>query len=471
MDNKNVLHKKYGLLTAICAVVGIIIGSGVFFKAQSVIVAANGKMSVAIGIVIAMGIIMFVCAFTFSTLAGQYEKVNGLVDYAECTVGTKYAYLVNWFTTMVYTPIITGVLAWVSARYFCVLIGKAPFGKLHIILSFVFLSVIFIMNLLSPKLAGKFQVSTTFIKLVPLFVMGVVGTISGLINGTTVETFTSVANTGGIAETSFFSGIASFAFAYEGWIVITALNSEIKNSKRNLPLALVIGCAIAIGIYVLYYVGIASVLTPDQIYNSEDIPKQAFTTLFKSEIFGSVIYAFIVVSCLGTTNALMMGCTRGVYSMAVRGEGIASSKFANVNKKTDMPTASAFAGFLLAAFWATHFIVCFQLPVINGIETVPPSFRWESDEIVILTMYVTYIPIFIAFMRKAGKDIGVVRRFVTPALAILACLFCAYSAYRAYNANGMVYNYLITFVIILLVGMFLYNGKPGLSFFKKSKNK
>ena len=148
MDNKNVLHKKYGLLTAICAVVGIIIGSGVFFKAQNVIVAANGKMSVAIGIVVAMGVIMFVCAFTFSTLAGQYEKVNGLVDYAECTVGTKYAYLVNWFTTMVYTPIITGVLAWVSARYFCILIGKAPFGKLHIILSFVFLTAIF--DLLFP---------------------------------------------------------------------------------------------------------------------------------------------------------------------------------------------------------------------------------------------------------------------------------------------------------------------------------
>ena len=111
------------------------------------------------------------------------------------------------------------------------------------------------------------------------------------------------------------------------------------------------------------------------------------------------------------------------------------------------------------------------LPIINGVETVPPSFRWESDEIVILTMYVTYIPIFIAFMRKAGKDIGVVRRFVTTSLALLACLFCAYSAYRAYNANGMVYNYLVTFALILLVGIFLYNGKPGFSFFKKSESK
>ena len=38
---KNELSKKYGLITAICMVVGIVIGSGVFFKATPVF-ANNG---------------------------------------------------------------------------------------------------------------------------------------------------------------------------------------------------------------------------------------------------------------------------------------------------------------------------------------------------------------------------------------------------------------------------------------------
>ena len=470
MENK--LTKKYGLFTAICAVVGIIIGSGVFFKAQNVLQAANGKMGLALLIVATMGAIMFVCAYSFSVLAGKYEKVNGLVDYAECTVGTKYAYVVNWFTTMVYIPIIAGVLAWVSARYFCVLIGQSPFGTLHYIITAIFLVLVFAMNTLSPKLAGKFQVSTTIIKLVPLFAMGIIGTIFGLINGTTLETFTTVANTGGATEHSFFSGISAFAFAYEGWIVITTLNSEIKNSKKNLPIALVIGCLTAVGVYILYFVGIASTLTPDEIYTAPDIPKLAFARLFGSEFVGSVVYAFIVVSCLGTCNALTMGCTRGVYSMAVRGQGIAPRTFAKINDKTNMPTRSAIAGFVMSVFWVIEFILLFQLTYINTTPLADSklfmSFTWEADEIVILTMYTLYIPVFIAFMKKA-EGVKAFNRFVAPALAIVACLFCAYSAFVAYNKNGMIYNYLAAFAIIMFVGMIVYKGKPSLDFFKKEK--
>ena len=46
MDNK--LEKKYGLPTAICMVVGIVIGSGVFFKAEGVLKKTGGNMPLGI---------------------------------------------------------------------------------------------------------------------------------------------------------------------------------------------------------------------------------------------------------------------------------------------------------------------------------------------------------------------------------------------------------------------------------------
>ena len=111
------LEKRYGLFTAICMVVGIVIGSGVFFKAQTILTKTGGDMPMGIVAWLIGGFIMLVCLLTFSFMAQKYEKVNGLVDYAEATVGPKYAYYLGWFTTVMYYPVLTGILSWLSARY------------------------------------------------------------------------------------------------------------------------------------------------------------------------------------------------------------------------------------------------------------------------------------------------------------------------------------------------------------------
>ena len=117
------LEKKYGLFTAICMVVGIVIGSGVFFKAQNILNTTGGNMTLGILAWIIGGVIMLICACTFAVMATKYEKVNGIVDYAEVTVGKGYAYHVGWFLSLIYYPTLTSVLAWLSARYFGELFG------------------------------------------------------------------------------------------------------------------------------------------------------------------------------------------------------------------------------------------------------------------------------------------------------------------------------------------------------------
>ena len=79
----NELKKKYGLITAICMVVGIVIGSGVFFKATPVFTNNGGNMIKSLLTVIVVGALMTICAYTFSILAGRHSKINGIVDYAE----------------------------------------------------------------------------------------------------------------------------------------------------------------------------------------------------------------------------------------------------------------------------------------------------------------------------------------------------------------------------------------------------
>ena len=115
MENK--LEKKYGLFTAICMVVGIVVGSGVFFKAQVILQKTGGDMPLGILAWLIGGTIMIVCILAFSAMAQKYEKVNGIVDYAEAIVGKRYGYYIGWFLSTTYYPTLTSALAWLSARY------------------------------------------------------------------------------------------------------------------------------------------------------------------------------------------------------------------------------------------------------------------------------------------------------------------------------------------------------------------
>ena len=173
------LEKKYGLLTAVCMVVGTVIGSGIFFKSQNVLAATGGNMPLGILAWVITGLLMIICSIQFANMAVKYEKVNGAVDYAEATCGKSYAYYLAWFLVNIYYPAMTSVLAWVSARYFGVLFGWHLASAEVLCLAGFFLIASYTMNVLSPKLAGKFQVSATVIKLIPICLMAVVGTIGG----------------------------------------------------------------------------------------------------------------------------------------------------------------------------------------------------------------------------------------------------------------------------------------------------
>lgn len=186
------MEKRYGLPTAICMVVGIVIGSGVFFKAEKVLQATKGNMPLGIlawGIV---GAIMIICSYVFATMATRYEKVSGLVDYAEATVGRRYAYYVGWFMAVLYTPCLVSALAWISARYFCVLLGWDITGRrLHDHRRGDAVPGPRAQRP-APRLAGRFQVSTTVIKMIPLALMAVCGAAVGMMNGRMAENFATM---------------------------------------------------------------------------------------------------------------------------------------------------------------------------------------------------------------------------------------------------------------------------------------
>ncbi len=460
MENK--LERKYGLITAICMVVGTVIGSGVFFKAQNVLVATGGNMPLGIAAWAITGLLMIICSAQFSVMATRYEKVSGVVDYAEATCGRGYAYYLAWFMVNIYYPGMTSVLAWVSARYFGVILGWDITGANVMTLAGFFLIASYTMNALSPKLAGKFQVSATVIKLIPLSLMAVVGCVVGMANGTLPTNFTTIVNViPGGNSAALFSAIVATVFAYEGWIVATSINAELKNPKRNLPLALIIGAFIVVLVYIMYYIGVAGGAT------NQVLMEQGATVAF-SNIFGTVggtlLNICIVISCLGTLNGLMVAATRGMYAIAARNEGPLPHMFGQVDPATNAATNSSIWGLFICGIWLVYF---YGANLTSGWFGL---FNFDSSELPIVTIYGMYIPMFILWMVKE-KDLGVVKRFVLPALATLACLFMVFAAvyahgitpYLAASAEGRfsfpVLFYLILFAVVMLIGWMLKSSR------------
>jgi APA family basic amino acid/polyamine antiporter len=462
MNMGNKLERKYGLFTAICMVVGIVIGSGVFFKAQTILTITGGNMPLGIVAWLIGGAIMLVCLLTFSFMSQKYERVNGIVDYAEATVGPGYGFLMGWFIATIYFPAMTSVLCWVTARYtlefivsvnpnFPLIIpadqGGCLIGPECMALSLLIMCFSYAVNALSPKLAGKFQTSTTIIKLIPLGLMAVVGILYGLATGMLTQNFQTDVVVSGVSSNPLFAAVCSTAFAYEGWIIATSINAEIKDSKKNLPKALIIGGCVIVAVYILYYIGVAGGATNQELIDKGTTV--AFSNIFGG-VLGNILKLFVAISCFGTVNGLMLACCRGIYAVAARGGGPSPAVFHQLDSKTNMPNNSSILGLLLVGVWFCYFF----FSNLAGTWTGP--FVFDSSELPIITIYLMYLPILIQWMRKE-KEQNVLRRFILPVLALCGSVFMVIACIFSHGMGC--FWYLIVFAVVMAIGCLL--NRPG----------
>ncbi len=436
------MEKRYTLPVAIALVVGTVIGSGVFFKAEAVLVKTGGNMGIGILAFLIMGVVMIISACTFGLVAQSHEDVEGLVGYARASCGRTYGYYVGWFMAVIYYPSLVSVLSWLPARYFGVLLGweDAVIGGRTMMLAGFFMIVTYTMNALAPRLAGKFAVGTTTIKLIPLLLMAVVGTIVGLRSGMTQANFSHVVTQIPFSQ-ALFGAVVSLAFAFEGWICATSIGPELENSKKNMPRALLIGTVIVAVVYVIYYAGLAGAVDSAVLMESgETGAKLAFQKIF-GQVGGTAVFVFVVISCWGTCNGLTMAVTRGMYDLANESGSPRLAMFKTVDPASGMAVNSAVFGLLSSVLWLIYF---YFGAILNSFGPL----MFDSSELPIITLYALYIPIYIALMKR--RDLSLFRRRVMPLLAIACSCFMVFAAIYAHRWN--VAWYLGLFVIIEAVG-------------------
>lgn len=408
--------RNYGLFTAIAMIVGIVIGSGIFFKADEVLTFSSGNVFLGVLIFVIAAVAIIFGSLTISQLATRTDKPGGLITYAEEFVGIGTATVFGWFQTFLYLPTLGAVVAWVSGKYIANLFGiEEPTVGTCTLIGFIALTVLYFFNILSAKLGGLFQNASMIIKLIPLVLFAVLGLAFGEPTTIFSESAGTFAKTAGTL--TWLGAFGPVAFSFDGWIVSTSICHEIKNSKKNLPIALSIAPIVILLIYVAYFVGISSYLGTDAVLQyGDNAVNVAAESIFKSAIAAKVVLVAVIVSVLGTVNGLVLGLIRMPYAMSLRKMMPASDKFSKETEKLGgMPVNSALLAYGLSVFYLLvhHFIA--------DKEIFPSG---DISEISISMLYILYIILYVAVIKlyKKGEIKSPVTGIVIPVLAMVGSL-------------------------------------------------
>ncbi|MBW1571115.1 amino acid permease, partial [Streptococcus sp. SPC0] len=99
-------------------------------------------------------------------------------------------------------------------------------------------------------------------------------------------------------------------FAYDGWTIFVNIAPEVKNPKKNLPLAFVIGPALILLSYLAFFYGLTQILGASFIMTTgNDAINYAANIIFGPSV-GRLLSFIVILSVLGVANGLLLGTMR-----------------------------------------------------------------------------------------------------------------------------------------------------------------
>jgi len=429
--------------------VGFIVGTGIFWRPGRVLYESGGSLALGILAWVIGGLVISTCVYMFSIMATQYEKIHGMVDYAEAVVGKKYGYLTGWFFCIMYQTAGYAIIAWISASFTATLAGGRTDANFILVIAVFYMIGMFVMNYFAPKLPMRLNSITTIARLIPLILMGIVGVAIGSATSAIETSSYVIPNFGeGIAAPSFMGAIFATVFAYNGWQAAVAFNSEVKDSKRNFPIALLCGFFVVMIIYVLYFIGVVTAGDSYELMRHNQLgTRNAFANVF-GNVASDIILVFVIISGLGILNMCCMGMSRSLYSLARRGVGPAPNKMIKLNPKTGIPQNSMIVCVCVSFFWMA--VQYGNQNMWFGTVNERP-FRFELPDFYNLIFFVLLIPIFIGFLIRNHKnqEIHWFNRFVAPTIATIGAGFMIYASVISSPIHAVVYMSAFAFFTVI----------------------
>ena len=337
------MKKNLGVMSAISIVVGCVIGAGVFFKPYAIYQATGGGPGLGLLSWLLGGLISIFGALTFAEIAVMIPRTGGMVTYLGEVYDKKIGFLAGWMQVVIFYP---AYLAGYGVK-----VGTELSGLLGLSISMpvalLIIAGVVCLNVLGSESAGKFQIVSTACKLIPLFLIIVVGFLLGR---SEAPVFSPMVGSGTSAGAALGTTLLAVLFAFEGWTNVGAIAGEMKNPAKDLPRAIVGGVSIIMAVYLLINIAYLRVLPASELMHLES-PAAAVAVRLFGNAGGTIIAVGIIISVIGAANGFLLSGSRVAYYLASEGMLPFSEKLARLNGKL-VPANSIILVGTLGAFYS-----------------------------------------------------------------------------------------------------------------------
>jgi len=352
------LVRGLGLIGAISVNVANIIGTGVFLKAR-VMTCNVGTPGKALAVWVFAGLLALAGALTYAELLAMMPRAAGEYGIIRDAYGRPLGFIYGWTQFLIARTASAAALAVGFAIFLNDLLGGVlrrsyldftigghhiSFGRLQVV-ALAAIVVTTLINCAAVRVSGGVASVLTGLKV--LLLIGV-GLGAFLYSGGDWGNL-ALSNTGGACEDVAVTtgGMAGFAaamlgalWAYDGWNNITFLAGEVKNPGRNLPLALIGGMFLVMGLYLFVNLSYYHVLTPTLIADvpaSSSVAAEVVRRLLGSAAV-TLMAAAMMTSSFGALHASILATARLPYALAK--DGLVVKSLAQVSPRTRVPIRS-----------------------------------------------------------------------------------------------------------------------------------
>jgi APA family basic amino acid/polyamine antiporter len=418
--------RTLGLTTATTIIVGAMIGSGILILPADMLALLPSPLWVMVVFVVA-AVLTVLGALTVAELSGMFPKAGGQYVYLREAFGPFPAYLFGWANFWV---IQTGTVAAVAAAFakvlarFVPLPGQAtalsvggvklltlpPYGQAFLAIGIILLLTV--VNYFGVRFGGLLSNVSTFAKaagltLVVFAVLAFYHGPSHLLSPATPAHANGTPFSAADGLQGFAAALLLILFAYDGWYMATYVAHEMRNPKRDGPLALGLAPVVTTAIYLavaavsLYAVSLSDALAIHAAGNNFLAGKAVENALGAVGI--GLVGTIALVSIFGTTNAYVLTAPRIAYAQAK--DGLMLKAMGRLDAKRGTPAY----GSVLCGLWAC-------LLVMTGLYD-------QLVASVVFAVFLFHVLTAAAHLRLRRARPGAERPFRTPGGATIPVLF------------------------------------------------
>jgi basic amino acid/polyamine antiporter, APA family len=308
-------QRQMGLAGTIAVVTGQSIALGIFLTPAAMAKSLGAPLLLA-AVWCGMGLLTLCGALCYSELAVRYPLAGGEYVYLREGYGSRIAFLYGWMSAAVLDPGLAAALAVGAAPYVISVAGGSPRNGIWI--AAIILITLAFFNCLGTRLSRSVMATANLLK---------IGVLLCLVGWAWFSGHASMVNLLPLTQRRpgsepMFAAVAgatvSAFFSFGGWWEAGKIAGEVRNPRRNLPLAFTGGVLVVTAVYLLVSFAFLSVVPLQRIASNTAFVAQFGEALFGS-VGGKILSGCVLLSVLGGLMALTMTAPRVYYAMAKDG--------------------------------------------------------------------------------------------------------------------------------------------------------